>query len=387
MFFKSNKCAYILGAGFSKTFGLPLANEFIPHLIKDCSNDFFIYRINEVCNMFYPRFRAVYGNYPNIEDFLNYYHSLMNYFSLVSEGPNKYMSELYPKNFILEISRFLRKKVNQIPPSSEKYIQYFFKCLNPGDVIITFNWDNLIEKYFEKYEVEYTYNFHPDNQAITLIKLHGSIDWVLTDDELNNDLFMAISEDEPKIYRCKNDDFIELFENEGIEPFLIPPLTYKDEFLKPLRSIWISAYNVLRGYNNKFFIGYSLPKEDMMARILFSSYHCFAAMDEDDSLVYENIIVLNPDEQIDNHFRRFYCNRNIEFRYTTLDQLIDGIVSSNELKVKLLPYKEFLLRNSDAYVRSIAVEIFEDNVKYISSFEKYRIKDFLKQIHNIELDL
>ena len=171
----SIRTIYIVGAGFSKTFGLPLADEFLSNLIEESENDDFKHRVNTTCRDFFPNFNDIFGNYPNVEDFYNYNYSLLNYYSLWGNGANKFVKDFVPE-FIFEVSKFLDNKIYSIDSKKEFYIEQFCLMLSPGDVIVSFNWDNIIERYLEKYKKPYTFHLSSDLQQINLLKLHGSID-------------------------------------------------------------------------------------------------------------------------------------------------------------------------------------------------------------------
>ena len=111
----TDRTVYVLGAGFSKTFGLPLANEFLQMLVKEHDNENFIHRINTVCRNFYPNFRTGLENYPNIEDFYNYHRSLANYYSFLGVPLFNYIKDFAPE-FNIEIARYLENKIKVITP-------------------------------------------------------------------------------------------------------------------------------------------------------------------------------------------------------------------------------------------------------------------------------
>lgn len=54
----------------------------------------------------------------------------------------------------------------------------FANCLD-GALIMTFNWDTVVEKLLDKNEIQYSYDFPATygTKANPVIKLHGSIDW------------------------------------------------------------------------------------------------------------------------------------------------------------------------------------------------------------------
>jgi hypothetical protein len=52
----------------------------------------------------------------------------------------------------------------------------FARSLTPNDIIVTFNWDHLLEKVILSEGLEYCYNWEAGK--IHILKLHGSINWI-----------------------------------------------------------------------------------------------------------------------------------------------------------------------------------------------------------------
>lgn len=63
----------------------------------------------------------------------------------------------------------------------ELYIEFAAE-LHKGDIVISFNWDPLLEVALRRLEKPYTYNFEEQN-SIKLCKLHGSVNWRLGEPE------------------------------------------------------------------------------------------------------------------------------------------------------------------------------------------------------------
>ena len=51
----------------------------------------------------------------------------------------------------------------------------------PGSMILTFNWDTVIEHLMDRQDRPYVFDFESkfETDAVPIIKLHGSIDWFL----------------------------------------------------------------------------------------------------------------------------------------------------------------------------------------------------------------
>lgn len=384
---RKNSNVYILGAGFSHNFGLPLTSNFILELVKCCENENFISHINSACRNFFPSFRDAFENYPDVEDLYSYYYSLTNYYSLLGSESNRFMLSFFPE-FLYEVAIFLDRKVKNVPKDREPYIKEFCEGLKSSDVIISFNWDNLLEYYLEKYNIPFTFQLSEKVNKVVLLKLHGSIDWFKTKENLSDrDSFQPIvNNDVEYVFRNKRGNFVNFMKKDKILPFFVPPLSNKDELLIPLGEVWRQAYLALRNRLNKVYIGYSLPKADTMARVLFSSYKFMADLDEDDFLEKEKIRVIDPNENALLNFKK-YCSDNFEFWCSTYKTCVDSVTTCYEPRKRLNAYKDILLNCQDKFVQSVAMRIFDESVYPIDVLEKARVKEYLKEFHNIDVEL
>lgn len=390
-----DKTLYILGAGFSKTFGLPLANEFLRVLIEEGVSETFADKIDTTCRNFYPNYRTALANYPNVEDFYNYFHSLINYHDLLQSDANQYMRS-FRREFNLEVCAFLENKVRSISKEDEVYIDEFCKQLKPGDAIITFNWDNILETYLEKHKKKFVFNLKSDSilDEIVILKLHGSIDWfsgfVLPDIESVYQLILEYEDNDGRkryLLRALQKGLTDQLRREGQDAFIVPPLLYKDELLKTIDCIWGDAYTLMRNYHKKVYIGYSLPKEDMMTRILCTSYHYYANIEQDTSLDgKELILVINPQEEMESHYKK-YCHDEIEFHCSTYKRFVDTYVLKKKLQEVFQPFRERLLNDSsDMFIQEVAKTLYIKGSNMINKFEINRLKQYVKQKYNADVD-
>ncbi|MFH1800588.1 MAG: hypothetical protein ABH891_07085 [Candidatus Omnitrophota bacterium] len=386
-----NRTVYILGAGFSKTFDLPLANEFLGMLVNNGTSETFADKINTTCINFYPSFRTALANYPNVEDFYNYFRSLINYYELLGVPLFKYVSD-FKKEFHLEIGRLLDKKIENFKSENEQYLNQFCQRLKPGDAVITFNWDNLIEKQLDKIQKKYEFRFNITKQDIVILKLHGSIDWFSVDELPKDAAFYTkiLQYDDGKrtkyLIRACQKLLRNEFEEKGQEAFFIPPLLQKDELFIPIKDLWASAYSLLRNSLNKTYIGYSFPKEDTMSRVLFSGYPYFAVADEDERLAgKERITVINPDENMEAHYKK-YCHDKIWFVCMTYKRFVDVVNEKKATEKAFFPFKEKLLNCSDKYIQRIANIVFDRRLSIITEIEKKRLKEYTDSLSSFPSD-
>jgi hypothetical protein len=97
-----------------------------------------------------------------------------------SEG-NK--SQILIRNLICKV---LFEKQEQIPSQANQLYDTFVSYLEPHDIIISFNYDTVLEKSLSRNKKPFRYTLHrmldetfidPDAHDVVLLKMHGSIDW------------------------------------------------------------------------------------------------------------------------------------------------------------------------------------------------------------------
>lgn len=73
------------------------------------------------------------------------------------------------------MSKAIAQDTPELDEIPKHYIE-FAKQLTSDDVVVTFNWDLLLEKAIQKAGSRFSYYF--DESKIHIIKLHGSINWI-----------------------------------------------------------------------------------------------------------------------------------------------------------------------------------------------------------------
>ena len=163
--------------------------------------------------------------------------------------------------------------------------------------IITFNYDTLLEKAINSVCPIAFHNitpYHPSGdqvvfprppaepgssydelstqgisaESMQILKLHGSLNWYwASDDPLGSTLRRV-----PVLSDFDKNDGDVNHSVQGLEKFLIPPLSGKSKYYHPYltRSFWRDAYNAIRDASSISLIGYSLPRTDQIVAQLLA---------------------------------------------------------------------------------------------------------------------
>ena len=295
---------FILGAGFSKPAGLPLGDELLT-AIRQAQTAHSSPLENEITEWMrmYP------GEKIDLERVLGYSHR-KNHLQL--KGPEEWSYSGSPAIIRARwaMQQILGRGIGT--PIPDLYKQ-FVRQLTEYDIVMTFNYDTLLEQACE--ESRTPYSLTPpwwlknarEPTPIHFLKMHGSIDWY--DKEEYNDsvkfhglAFAAkndpvfgnapIAKPEPlvhgqtseglgerikdRIYRVR--DFQELFkkakghELHQVTPFMLPLAHDKMLGYAPVIDFWWGLQEIVRRQVNQIIIiGYSMPKHDEYAREAIST--------------------------------------------------------------------------------------------------------------------
>lgn len=307
-----------IGAGFSRSAGLPLGYELFEAVrkvnIEKYGTD---NRLERDLKLFIEYLKKCEGRKENsqtvdYEEFLGFL-DIEHFLGL--RGSDTWSSDGNESQLMIKtaIARVLYERTPDEPPSEYRY---FARSLNAGDIIFTFNYDTLLEKALEAEDIPY--RLFPNRfseihdqfstidtsvEEVTLLKLHGSIDWFArtTYDEITHAIQQTSPNHQPKnpVFgpdkivtsepltsgpRPKNDPLTDVVKVEDISPLLergfweCPPLILSPSrtkilYFQPFKDFWYGLQES-GGLNLSLgVIGYSLPSYDDYARQAL--YHVF----------------------------------------------------------------------------------------------------------------
>ncbi|HAT1755379.1 TPA: SIR2 family protein [Legionella pneumophila] len=185
----NNRRLFILGAGFSKPAGLPLGTELLQEIVNYVNSP-----TNNIFSEYKERFIGTITEYQdysnkkineiNIEEFIEYidYQSFLNFYGTLN-SPSRQGNDIQKIIRVL-IATVLLKKREQV--LNTNLYNNFAETLTNNDIVITLNYDTLIEYFLQKNGKKFRLlppwiykdksDFKPYD-GITLLKVHGSINW------------------------------------------------------------------------------------------------------------------------------------------------------------------------------------------------------------------
>jgi len=315
-FIKNNRL-FILGAGFSAGAGIPMIGNILEktmNLFKNEASGLFE-RVNNYAKIC---FQKDYIDYSAVD--FSKLCTYLEYIELSEYGGGERFSDSGSREKIA-FKFYLSKAIALSTPSCDNVPQLYFDFinqLNKYDMIITFNWDLLLEIVIESLGKTYSYsNFERRDVDFYIFKLHGSINWKVEEDlgrrmRLQwNPLGFKNGIMNREIYYSK--DLLSKYvwqEYESfseIRPFIVLPGYGKGFDIRSLAPLWYKIESAFATTHDIFIIGFSLADDDFLIDSFFL-----------DNLPYvtetahqdRKIFVINPDTSIKNRYRK-YCDTKI----------------------------------------------------------------------------
>lgn len=309
---------YILGAGFSKVCGFPLARELTCQVFESAypvENQ----QRKQAKKAYIDFLQSIYldcdfkTNWPDFEDLISLLDEWERY-RFDYEGPIPTSNDYNPKHLKIVLLKsmglHLCKIVGECEDNQMQIIKDFVSSVvESKEIIVSFNWDLLIEIACRKLGKPFYYGKENEG-CLSVIKPHGSLNLA----EMSRDHY-----DEAKV-RSINVHSIEIIhEDKGIvvvraenpedsanriiHPFkdvlLVEPTARKAYTSTWIKQQWQYALDVIRSVDEIVVIGYSLPKADFRPRILFQLAGLYRKK-------LPSITIIDPDaDRLIDHYKRF----------------------------------------------------------------------------------
>jgi len=346
---------FILGAGFSKPAGIPLGSELFKEVLKRAKDiDLYEHILKRDIEQFLEYYNklndlSITEEKINFEEFISYL-DIEHYLAL--KGSDTWSSEGNRSQIVIRnlIAKTLFEKMSFMNEKDFSLYESFVENLDPGDIIITFNYDTIIEECFERKNKPYRLFLdrlssvsHHDgiidstSEEVILLKMHGSIDWFdiekydasysyFKQEEYfqlpkhtvfsNHSKFMPMKiingpyfEDSllNRIYRVENLE--KYFEKNNFvteSPLILSPSFNKVVYLNPLKEFWYSFYSAGSLNQNVVIIGFSLPKhDDYVKQPLFALIDNFQNYDPEISTLRKSKLKVVDYRRNDNEIQEF----------------------------------------------------------------------------------
>jgi hypothetical protein len=292
---------YFVGAGFSKALGLPNTAELLTevHQLSEGSSHWGVSRnmperLRRAYRYFYP---AQGKNFqPPVGDF---FMVLATYEAIAARGlPQGFSDHTLLSDLRFAIANILSTRTKAVDKELGSTHEFLDEAIQPNNVIITSNWDFLLERAAQRRGVPFRLRWYDDESAVTILKLHGSADWTAKEKAKK-----AWSTD--NYYRLKDlvnsgtsrHDSIagkpiarshaienwsrayQTIKGATYDPYMITMARGKSEQLDVLMNVWSDAYNVLSRARELDVVGYSMPEDDTEIRTLLRAGVCRGSRD------------------------------------------------------------------------------------------------------------
>jgi hypothetical protein len=286
-------------------------------------------RLERAFKFFYPD--AAHDGYrPDVVDFFS---SLRTYLDIGAGFPGSFAEapQLY-RSLKRAIAELLLTGTLEAEPVIKSGHAYLDEVVKPGNIVITSNWDVLIERCARIRKIPVRLSGTGRGNELTLLKLHGSIDWCLGQHmrrlfsnpksyAMLNECLFAERRYRPSLPSRKDRrDLVvriralERWSRAGTqirvratEPYMVTMARGKSGDLGPLRAIWRDAYGAISRARRLEIVGYSMPADDIEIRTLLR-----AGVQRGEPL--DEVLVRNPAPEV--HVRvRQYLDRSISSNY------------------------------------------------------------------------
>lgn len=295
---------FLLGAGASKAFGLPLTNELLQTVLPALKTKSLRKRTTDFVKYLYPYFHSSWRNYPNLEELLSLMDVYVEFSSKVKSSHKFEPDEVeeLKKDLLTATTVTLSEKSESIKIRNTQFF-HLAKLLKPGDAVVTFNWDLLVEKALT--ELGLDWNYELKNGKVALLKPHGSIDWFDGDtSNIKRSLTSPVIDDvgELRVFRKFRMPRV----GSPITPIIVPPLVKRKWKHVEFDRIWRSTWRALRTADDIHIIGFSLPPEDLHVRFVIRSA---IRINEQTRSAPLKVTLVNPDKTAYLRFDRLMKTR------------------------------------------------------------------------------
>jgi hypothetical protein len=327
---------FFLGAGFSRALGLPNTAELLTEVHKLAQSRGLAIegRLRDAYRYFYPEEAEAFV--PSVVDFFSVLRAYEDVSGTAEGGAPRFRGGFRHPGLLTELRlvvvRLLSERLRQIQIPSSGWANVD-AMLAPGNVVVTSNWDLFVEWYASVRGIRLRLGGEPSDRTLTLIKLHGSVDWtewrfrkasrparkdyaVLRELQNSGGRGIQIRTGEPmlRIRAVENMSRAwQFIKARTSRPHMIMMSQGKTVDMSPIQSMWDDAYVAVCAADELQIVGYSLPDDDVEIRTLLRAGVSRGTTEP-------RVVVRNPEPGV--HVRvRTYIARAAESDYSAFAPL------------------------------------------------------------------
>ena len=304
---------FILGAGFSVAAGVPLTEKLLACAMEKFSLE---------CSGIYARVenyaREIVGLVDDPLDWAKItFSELCTYLAFIElreyGGGERWSSNGRKEKLALRF--YLGKSIVEKTPAKgfipQIYLD-FVAQLHERDIVISLNWDGLLELALEAVGKTYTYNF-ADEHAIKLCKMHGSVNWrlggpnrfcALTNRLEWHSLDLSGGGRNPEIYHSTQllhySTWLPYAPLEEVEPFLVLPGYGKAFDVRANAVLWYKPEAAFATTHDVYIVGLGLAPDDFLVKSFFLSN--LPSLNGSSGTDGRRIVIINPDPHAAEHY-------------------------------------------------------------------------------------
>lgn len=296
---------FVLGAGFSAGAGVPLTSELLNKTMHNMKIE---------CNGIFQRIDGYARDCFQIPEHENVNYSeisfselctFLEYIELREYGGGERFSDSGSKEKV-NLRYYLAKTLMQMTPEGDQIPQLYLEFANElheNDIVLTFNWDILLERALIHVGKNFSYIFEEDK--IKIYKLHGSVNWrrglvpvylkskadlawqsmSFTEGMMDVEIYFSerlIGSSHWKTYPRNNE----------VDPFLVLPGYGKAFDVRDNAVLWYKPEFYFALTHDVYIVGLSLAKDDFFIRNFF--LHNLPCLLHEQSVKDRKIHIINP---------------------------------------------------------------------------------------------
>lgn len=283
---------FVLGSGFSASMGLPTLADLFKNLMDFPEREGEEDKLNifTALDFLYPHFdyRITPPSYPPFEEFLALVTAAEDFpFFLTGTW------ECWRRSAIRLLTDFLAEKSKCA--ETNDLLHDFVSHIEKGDVVITYNWDTLIERALLSQHKNINF-LKRDPDSIAILKLHGSLSWVEIPEGTSLKHPESVKSLQDRVVYTPDYTYYNVWDTLNLPPLIVPPGLSRRSIVNQLfKNVWGEAFQSLANCDSLTFIGYSIPKDDIQARSLLSIGWYSRSQNRSKDRIKYNLIDPNPE--------------------------------------------------------------------------------------------